>query len=549
MSSTHVARRIAGWLFAGLTGLYLLLGSGHIDSPDGVVMFRVSQSLLDRGAVDVEPLANWPGFGGSPAPPAASGEPRLYAKYGLGQSLVGLPTLLLGRVLADLARDSERGLFDTPIGMDPSPDPEQPFARGNPFRIRWDDWSAGAWPRPFEAWAASWTNAWVVAATAALLFLLGCELGFGVRASLGMALLAALATPLTVYSTTFFAEPLAALALVAFLLLLVRAVRRERGTALLFAAGLALGACVLAKIAHAVLLPPAGLLVLALLRRRARLFDEARTRAAWTRSLASFGSGLALPLLAIALYDLARFGTVFETGYASEAAQWTTPFLEGLAGLLASPGRGLFWFAPIVVASLAVAPRFARRFPLEGAFALAVGVALLATYARWYMWEGGWCWGPRFLVPLLPLAMLPIGALLAERPRRLAVHGSLAVLALLSLVVAVDGLIVNPIDFHNWVKLTHGFRAQEFAAVGAGSYYDLIRWDWRFSPLVAHWSFPVKDGFLLPYALRTPGLVMALHGAFAVLLTVSASRIAALLAAAPVERFSGSEAFAAPETR
>jgi hypothetical protein len=47
------------------------------------------------------------------------------------------------------------------------------------------------------------------------------------------------------------------------------------------------------------------------------------------------------------------------------------------------------------------------------------------VYAKWHMWHGGYCWGPRFLVPLLPLlGLLGIPAV-ASWPR---LFGSLAAL-------------------------------------------------------------------------------------------------------------------------
>lgn len=548
MTSAHESdlpvSRIAWWLFGGLTCLYLLVSAGHIYSPDGAVVFRVTESLLDRGAADIQPLENWPTFGGSLFYAEPGAEPRFHAKYGLGQSLAAVPTVLLGRALAAVAGVEERGVFDTPRGMIGAPDSENPFGRGNPFRVRWDDWSAEAWPRPFVAWTASWTNAWVVGATAAVLFLLGCELGFGIRPSFAMAVLAGVATPLAHYARTFFSEPLAGLALATFVLLLVRALRRERGTRLLFAAGLALGACVLVKVAHAVLLAPALVLGLVLLRRRQRALGGRP----WAVDAAWLAAGAAVPLLTIAAYNFARFGSPLETGYAGEVEQWTTPFVEGFLGLLASPGRGLLWFAPLVTLGVVFAPRFVRRFPVESAFVAGSLLALLVTYARWYMWEGGWCWGPRFLVPLVPLLMLPIGALFQELPRGAAPRASIAVAIGLALVVTVDGWIVNTMDFHNWVKLTHEFRAQEFAAAGVDGYYDLVRWDWRFSPLVAHWSFPVRDAFLLPHAMARPGLVLALFGLFAVGLAAASLRLATLLraGASDAASFSGSEASVSP---
>jgi hypothetical protein len=526
-----------GWIFVGFTCLYLLLGGGHIYSPDGVVMFRVTESLLDGEGAAIEPLANWPTFGGVAVVDPDSGAERFFAKYGLGQSLAAIPAVLVGRALAPLVPVSERGLFDTPSGIREGGEEgveraggggssDNAFGSGNPFRVRWDDWSAAAWPLPFVSFAASWTNAGLVAATLALLFAIARELGYGVRPSLGLVLLAGLATPLAHYAKTFFAEPLAGLAFAAFFLLAIRASRRERGRWHLFGAGLALGLCVLAKIAHVVLLGPAGAFVVALLWRRVRSFARPGHPSAVLASLGSFAAGVALPLAGIAAYGTARFGTWFETGYGDEAAMWTTPFLEGFAGMLVSPGRGLLVFAPLLWLALVGTPRFARRFPLEAGFIGLSLLALLCTYARWHMWEGGWCWGPRFLVPVLPLLLLPLVGLLegfAAWPlrTRLACGGVVG----LSLAVTTSGLVVNFVDFHNYAKLFYEFQAEAFAASGIANYLDLIRWDWRFSPLVATWSFPVKDYFLLPHAVRQPGLVLTLYGVWSLLLAVSVFRI------------------------
>lgn len=181
-------RAVAGWLFGALFCFYVLIGGGHLYSPDSVVMYRVAASLL-AGAADIQPLESWPTFGGVPFYDKDAEAPRFYAKYGLGQSLAAIPTLLVGRLLAPVVPTAERGLFDTPAGMG-APRPDAPFGDGNPFRLRWYDWSTEGWPVVFESWTASWTNAWVVAGIAAVLLLLGVELGFGIRPSLGMALLA-----------------------------------------------------------------------------------------------------------------------------------------------------------------------------------------------------------------------------------------------------------------------------------------------------------------------------------------------------------------------
>ena len=48
------------------------------------------------------------------------------------------------------------------------------------------------------------------------------------------------------------------------------------------------------------------------------------------------------------------------------------------------------------------------------------------VYAKWYMWHGGYSWGPRFLVPVIPFVSLVAGAgwdwLAVQRRRDTAPH-------------------------------------------------------------------------------------------------------------------------------
>jgi hypothetical protein len=73
--------------------------------------------------------------------------------------------------------------------------------------------------------------------------------------------------------------------------------------------------------------------------------------------------------------------------------------LEGIAGFVISPARGLVWFAPIVLIGLARAVR-ARATRVLG---VAMIVQLLAM-SCFYMWWGGLCFGPRFLTEVAWLA-------------------------------------------------------------------------------------------------------------------------------------------------
>jgi hypothetical protein len=80
--------------------------------------------------------------------------------------------------------------------------------------------------------------------------------------------------------------------------------------------------------------------------------------------------------------------------------------LAGAWGLLAGQERGILWFAPVIAAACAGWPSFWRRQP-AGAGVLVGSIALYCgLMATWKVWTGGWCYGPRLIVPVLPFAMV-----------------------------------------------------------------------------------------------------------------------------------------------
>ena len=76
-----------------------------------------------------------------------------------------------------------------------------------------------------------------------------------------------------------------------------------------------------------------------------------------------------------------------------------SPLSGGITGLLFSPGKGLVWYSPIFV--LAIFHNRDMRMWLP--FVLS-----LILHGVIHDWTGGTGWGPRFLVPALPLLLLPL---------------------------------------------------------------------------------------------------------------------------------------------
>jgi hypothetical protein len=191
----------------------------------------------------------------------------------------------------------------------------------------------------------------------------------------------------------------------------------------------------------------------------------------------AWGAPIGLWLAGIGVYNWVRFGSVFKTGYGDEASEFTEPFLTGLTGLLVSPGKGLLWYSPPLLLALAGSWRFARRRPdLALAIAGMFGTTL-ALYSRYYIWDGGGVWGTRFLLPLIPLLLLPAGEVIErlwqpDRHRRLAT-GAVIVVAALGLWISAISMIV---PFDRYVN--------EYNA--SAELKDAATWEIDDSPIVVH---------------------------------------------------------------
>ncbi len=121
------------------------------------------------------------------------------------------------------------------------------------------------------------------------------------------------------------------------------------------------------------------------------------------------------PLGALALYTAVYFGrdgVGWGNATVSVLAFFTqVPLLEGLAGLLLSPSRGLFVYSPVLLFSLLGIIVIWMRGPAL-LRALSLGpMLLLLVISKWFMWWGGHTFGPRILVdttPILAFFLVPL---------------------------------------------------------------------------------------------------------------------------------------------
>ncbi len=434
------------WFFLLLLFLYLSIHGGHVYSGDGVVMLRVTEAMVARGEVSVRPIAGFEEYG------VLEGEGgKLYGKYGLGMSLLSVPSYVVGKGLAKLASASDLLAFDYP-----------------PL-LYYDRTDAGD---VLTAFTCSMMNALVVAGIGALVLALLLQFGFGLLPAFLLALFFALGSPTPFFAKTFFSEPLAALGMLASFYFLVQ-FRKGGQTSALAWSGAAFGVAVLARVASLFCLPVMLAAVVFLLR------DRPRKVVAWLGPIAAC-------CLLVAWYNFARFGSPFETGYGAEAGAFSEPFFEGFLGLLAGPGRGALWYFPAIIFAFVAVKSLWREQRLLLVISMGVFTSLLLGYSSWHMWEGGWCYSPRFLYPAFPLLMLAAAYGLRSAAGCRWCRWGVGLVVVWSLAISVQSIIVNYLDFFFYT----------FLSVPDAT--EAMRWSWEWSPMVGYWGFPQKHFLILP---------------------------------------------------
>jgi hypothetical protein len=201
--------------------------------------------------------------------------------------------------------------------------------------------------------------------------------------------------------------------------------------------------------------------------------------------------------LSVLAYNYVRFGNPLTTGYRADE-DFSNNILLGAYGLLFSPGKGLFVYAPFLAAVPYGLWRFWREQRRGLFFVGALFMFHVLVFSAWYYWWGGTDWAARFLVPALPYLVLlcaPLIELLFE-PRRGWTIVTLRVLfgglVVISVVNELAGVAVN--------SLTYEIRAATLS--------ENPNWDAIFvpalSPLVGHWQTLRPTNFDVAWIRATP---------------------------------------------
>ena len=430
----------AAWAIALAALLtYAFSGGGRITGSDELTQLDLARALR-HGSLQVPEGATITGPDG-----------RTYSKNTWGQALLAFPLVTVGDLAAHAAGFRE----------------ERAELAGR--------------------FVASFFNAIVTALLLAATWLGLRSLRVSARASLAAMLALGFTTPLWVSAKSFAAEPLEALGILLAVTGGARAgaapdPRDQRLGEWWAGAGAFLAIFVKLAVAPVVF---ASLVAIGF-----------RRLPAWRVPLAWIAAAFATH----ALYNWMRFGNVLSSGYGDQQSleAFRTPLLVGVYGLLLSSGKGVLWFAPMTwLAPWGVAKMVRARqhsdAARQGADARHAGWAIAAAwamallvYGRFQHWAGDGSWGPRYLVPVLPLAAIAAG---------FALDGASKVRKRVAWALAIAGLVVTL----GGVGIYFGAEMRETGdypytlALDDPHFMEASHWNPRYSPIAVHWRMLARN--------------------------------------------------------
>jgi hypothetical protein len=426
-------RAIAAVTAAAVWLVYVSTSGGTMATGDAVAMFEAASSLIDHGALDVPASQSTELWRGR--------DGRYYTPFGIGQSLFDVPFILAGRTAARAAG----------------------VTMGDPDTI----------PKALVAAASTIPSA----VSVAFVVLLAWRLTSNARASVLAALVVAFGTAVWPYSKFGFNAALATASLTGGLYG-IAAGTIDRRPAMVAAGSAGLGFALLTRHEMAI----AAVMALGWVMwcaPRGQGAVRLIAASAWP-VCAAFGVWMTL--------NAVRFDNVWHTGHEPAFS------MEGFRAFVVSPSGALLVYSPPVLAGIALLGR-ARRGHALSLLLLSVSTALFVFYASLDDWLGTRSYGPRYLVPLLPLLAAPL-AIWIDRGEKGAGRIGVIALCLAGVLVQIPGIAV---DFSR-------------AGIVAGQPPQLERRDqWRWSPLAvnARATIPAARSSLGALAAGAPAMAPA----------------------------------------
>jgi hypothetical protein len=355
-------------LFAFLFFAFMLLTSREPPWADAHVVYDTTQSLVDNAALDVHLEGGPPWF-------YAHRAGKKYGVFPLGNVVAMVPSYLTYKVLSKIHQLPDKPTFAFACHVSPS---------------------------------------LMMAAACALFFVILRRRGATRGWATGGACMLAFSTLVFVYARSPYSEALQTLVLV-WLVERTLAMGERPTTAGIAWLAVAAGVLINSKLVNVLFLPLSAWYVIDRAYRRGEL---ERIWRALPLALVVFGEFLAVAMW----HNHLKTGSIWNSGYQVKDGVFSGDLVAGLYGLLLSPGKSVFLYSPpLVLAILGVRTAWQRR-RVETGFILGIIAISLVFNAKFRHWHADYCWGPRHLTAVTPLALVLAFPWLPEALARGRVH-------------------------------------------------------------------------------------------------------------------------------
>lgn len=274
----------------------------------------------------------------------------------------------------------------------------------------------------FEQFWFSHINHLFAAGTIVVLFYFYLAIGFGMATAVRWSLVCAFFTQFFVTATSTFYQPFQGFFLFAAMFFAYKA-GRSHSFIHAIASGVLFAVVINIKPSYIILAPAIALLFAS--------WQEARVEIK-KQNLMQILLFAIICILGVCFWEFYRSLYIFQGRQSGvELAQTTSSVtstvmggsvVKGLLTILVSPGKGAVFFSPILFVGIWGVKELFTSDRLLAIAAAAIAMIWLLGVAQTSFPGGDWCWGPRYLVPAIPVIFLfvPYGyqRLFAARPAR-----------------------------------------------------------------------------------------------------------------------------------
>ena len=342
--------------------VYLFTAKGHIEVVDTEYSIRTALSIVDNGKLLIDPPASlneaavnyFRGISNIPNQPETNG--KIYSPYGIGLSIIFIPYVLLSKILGWLTGIELRLILDFILSF---------------YNI------------PFAILGLYFFHKTTT--------LLGAS---NLKSSL-LTVFLGVGTCYWKYTVTDFSEISQGSILLVILYIIIK-----KDKNMWYKLSFLYSFLVLLKLTYFIFLP---LLLIYFIKENFRLNPTFIIN-----NFLKSSSFLVPTCIFIAVTNTIRFYSPFKTGYGNNITFNIDFFFRDWFDYLISLDRGILSFSPILFISLIgiffITKRYINSF-------LIIGIIVLIWYLTMCFWvslQGGFCWGNRLLVPIIPLIVLPL---------------------------------------------------------------------------------------------------------------------------------------------